>query len=194
MATQGILLLSAVECAVWYISYRGFNQSGARGVAPTVAGIIISTARKTLARLLVLTVRSRPTTAPPADAHTARSHPTNTHNTRRNPANTHTTPLAILADAPHTRSLHIGRYTPSQVCLGYGTVRLTLGYVVGSRVTALGALYLLCSTALDVASNVTRLDEFALPTRTRYRRASRRGTRAQIAAGAREPSRAVVAP
>jgi hypothetical protein len=104
-AIAGVLLLSVAESATWFATYRAFNDGGVRGLVPTVLAVLISTVRKTVARLLVLTV-----------------------------------------------------------CLGYGVVRPTLGSA-SRRVAMLGALYFATCLALDVASNITRLDELSLPTR-----------------------------
>ena len=82
-----------------------FNALGTRGLLPTILGVLVSTARKTVSRGLVLTV-----------------------------------------------------------CLGFGVVRPTLG-ALWPRILALGGVYALASAALDVASNVSRLEELALPTR-----------------------------
>lgn len=100
-----VLLLSVVESATWFASYRAFNDGGTRGLVPTVLGVLISTVRKTVARLLVLTV-----------------------------------------------------------CLGYGVVRPTLGSTF-HRIVLLGGFYFLTALSLDVAANVTSLEELALPTR-----------------------------
>lgn len=100
-----VLLLSVVEAATWYLAYRSFNESGARGLLPTIGGVVVSSSRRTISRLLVLTV-----------------------------------------------------------CLGYGVVRPTLGSVA-HRVALLGAIYFAATATLDVASNTSRLDEYAVPTR-----------------------------
>ena len=105
--------LAALESLTWFASYRAFNDGGARGLGPTVLGVLISTTRKTVSRLLVLTV-----------------------------------------------------------CLGYGVVRPTLGEV-RQRIALIGAVYFVASAALDVASNVSRLEE--LPVRARRRRARSAG-------------------
>ena len=102
---RGVLLLSVVEAATWYLAYRSFNESGARGLLPTIGGVVVSSSRRTISRLLVLTV-----------------------------------------------------------CLGYGVVRPTLGSVA-HRVALLGAIYFAATATLDVASNTSRLDEYAVPTR-----------------------------
>jgi len=49
-----VLVLGVVEGATWYLAYRAFNHGGARGTLPTIVGVLVSTTRKTVARLLVL--------------------------------------------------------------------------------------------------------------------------------------------
>ena len=51
-----VLLLGVVEGGTWYMAYRAFNHGGARGMLPTTLGVLASTVRKTVARLLVLAV------------------------------------------------------------------------------------------------------------------------------------------
>ena len=51
-----VLLLGVVEGATWYMAYRAFNHGGNRGMLPTTLGVLASTVRKTVARLLVLAV------------------------------------------------------------------------------------------------------------------------------------------
>jgi len=52
----GVILLGIIESATWYLDYRAFNSGGSRGVAPVVVGVLISTVKKTVSRLLVLAV------------------------------------------------------------------------------------------------------------------------------------------
>ena len=104
-AIAAVLFLSVVESATWFASYRAFNEGGTRGLVPTVLGVLASTTRRTVVRLLVLAV-----------------------------------------------------------CTGYGVVRPSLG-ALAPRIALLGCLYFVTSLALDVASNVTRLDELSLPAR-----------------------------
>ena len=56
LAIAWVLVLGVVESSVWYMAYQTFNESGARGMLPTTLGVLISTLRKTVARLLVLAV------------------------------------------------------------------------------------------------------------------------------------------
>lgn len=105
-AIAGVLLLCVVEGGAWYLAYRAFNEGGVRGRLPTIIGVLLSASRRTISRLLVLSV-----------------------------------------------------------CLGYGVVRPTLAADVFSRVALLGGVYFAASAVLDVASNTSRLEELALPTR-----------------------------
>ena len=104
-AIAGVIFLAVLEAATWWRCYHAFNESGNRGLLPTVLGVFISTIRKTVSRGLVLAV-----------------------------------------------------------CLGYGVVRPTLGSV-WPRILLLGSIYFVASGALDVVSNVSRLEEFSLPMR-----------------------------
>jgi hypothetical protein len=53
----GVLALSLLESSTWYYEYTSFNASGSRrGAGLVVLGVLISTVRKTVARLLVLAV------------------------------------------------------------------------------------------------------------------------------------------
>lgn len=102
---SAVIFLGAVESATWYFDYVSFNAGGTRGVAPVVLGVLLSTVKKCVSRLLVLVV-----------------------------------------------------------CLGYGVVRPTLGYVA-YRVMALGLVYFLLSATLDVASNVSKLSQLSITAR-----------------------------
>eukprot|EP00908_Phaeocystis_cordata_P015802 Transcript_26992.p1 GENE.Transcript_26992~~Transcript_26992.p1 ORF type:complete len:504 (-),score=210.75 Transcript_26992:59-1474(-) len=53
---SAVLFLGAVETATWYFDYVSFNAGGTRGVAPVVLGVLLSTVKKTVSRLLVLVV------------------------------------------------------------------------------------------------------------------------------------------
>lgn len=55
-AIAGVLLLATLEAATWWRCFHGFNEGGARGLVPTILGVLISTVRKTISRGLVLTV------------------------------------------------------------------------------------------------------------------------------------------
>ena len=52
----GVLVLGVCETATWYHDYHNFNAGGTRGLAPVVIGVLVSTVKKTLSRLLVLVV------------------------------------------------------------------------------------------------------------------------------------------
>lgn len=51
-----VILLGELESFTWYCDYVSFNQGGTRGVVPVVVGVTMSTVRKTVSRLLVLSV------------------------------------------------------------------------------------------------------------------------------------------
>lgn len=53
---SAVLFLGTVETATWYFDYVSFNAGGTRGVAPVVLGVLLSTVKKTVSRLLVLVV------------------------------------------------------------------------------------------------------------------------------------------
>ena len=53
---SAVLFLGMVETATWYFDYVSFNAGGTRGVAPVVLGVLLSTVKKTVSRLLVLVV------------------------------------------------------------------------------------------------------------------------------------------
>lgn len=105
LAIAAVLALGIAEGAIWHTGYRHFNAGGTRGVVPVTAGVLTSTVRKTVSRLLVLTVS-----------------------------------------------------------LGYGVVRPSLGSDA-KRVGALGAVYFVCSAALDLVSNVSQISELSVPLR-----------------------------
>jgi len=41
---------------IWYLDYLSFNRGGVRGATPVVLGVLASTVKKTVSRLLVLSV------------------------------------------------------------------------------------------------------------------------------------------
>ena len=51
-----VAVLGVLECATWYLDYRAFNAGGVRGGFPVTIGVLCSTLRKTISRLLVLVV------------------------------------------------------------------------------------------------------------------------------------------
>ena len=53
---SAVIFLGAVESATWYFDYISFNAGGTRGVAPVVLGVLLSTVKKCVSRLLVLVV------------------------------------------------------------------------------------------------------------------------------------------
>ena len=53
---SAVIFLGAVESATWYFDYVSFNAGGTRGVAPVVLGVLLSTVKKCVSRLLVLVV------------------------------------------------------------------------------------------------------------------------------------------
>ena len=55
MCIAGVVLLGLLESTAWYTDYIGFNRGGSRGITPVVIAVSISTVRKTVSRLLVLT-------------------------------------------------------------------------------------------------------------------------------------------
>jgi len=104
-STRFELVLDIIESSIWYGAYRAFNAGGVRGLLPVILGVTVSSVRKTVARLLVLTVS-----------------------------------------------------------LGYGVVRPTLGSTA-YRVGLFGAVYFVFSAAFDVASNVSSMSDYSVPTR-----------------------------
>ncbi|KAJ1633252.1 lung seven transmembrane receptor-domain-containing protein [Pavlovales sp. CCMP2436] len=53
---SGVIALGMVETTTWYLDYVNFNSSGLRGLWPVVIGVLASTVKKTVSRLLVLVV------------------------------------------------------------------------------------------------------------------------------------------
>lgn len=51
-----VILLGLFETLTWYFDYRNFNNSGTRPVGPVIIGVLLSSFKRTLSRLLVLIV------------------------------------------------------------------------------------------------------------------------------------------
>jgi len=51
-----VIFLGLFETLTWYFDYRNFNQSGTRPVGPVIVGVLLSSFKRTLSRLLVLIV------------------------------------------------------------------------------------------------------------------------------------------
>ena len=51
-----VLVLSMIECSIWYFDYDNFNRTGTRPYATTVFAVLFGSVRKALARVLVLVV------------------------------------------------------------------------------------------------------------------------------------------
>jgi len=53
---SGVIALGMIETATWYFDYVSFNATGVRSIGPVVVGVLASTIKKTVSRLLVLVV------------------------------------------------------------------------------------------------------------------------------------------
>jgi hypothetical protein len=51
-----VVILGLLETATWYFDYRNFNLTGTRPIGPVIAGVLLSSVKRTLSRLLVLIV------------------------------------------------------------------------------------------------------------------------------------------
>eukprot|EP00301_Raphidiophrys_heterophryoidea_P010098 c15141_g1_i1.p1 GENE.c15141_g1_i1~~c15141_g1_i1.p1 ORF type:complete len:507 (+),score=100.24 c15141_g1_i1:51-1523(+) len=51
-----VIVLGLLETAVWYFDYVSFNDKGTRAIGPVVVGVVLSSVKRTLSRLLVLIV------------------------------------------------------------------------------------------------------------------------------------------
>eukprot|EP00300_Choanocystis_sp_HF-7_P029852 c3770_g1_i1.p1 GENE.c3770_g1_i1~~c3770_g1_i1.p1 ORF type:complete len:322 (+),score=71.21 c3770_g1_i1:612-1577(+) len=50
------ICLGILETVTWYFDYRNFNETGLRPITPVIAGVVISSFKRTLSRILVLVV------------------------------------------------------------------------------------------------------------------------------------------
>jgi len=51
-----VIVLGLLESATWYFDYRNFNMTGTRPIGPVIVGVVLSSIKRTLSRLLVLVV------------------------------------------------------------------------------------------------------------------------------------------
>lgn len=51
-----VIFLGLLEVATWYFDYRNFNITGYRPIGPVIAGVLLSSVKRTVSRLLVLIV------------------------------------------------------------------------------------------------------------------------------------------
>jgi len=51
-----VIVLGLLEAATWYFDYQNFNTTGKRPIGPVIIGVLLSSVKRTLSRLLVLIV------------------------------------------------------------------------------------------------------------------------------------------
>lgn len=51
-----VIILGLLETTIWYHDYTSFNSTGSRRVGPVIGGVLLSSVKRTLSRLLVLIV------------------------------------------------------------------------------------------------------------------------------------------
>jgi len=52
----GVIGLGMIECSTWYFEYLNYNMTGVYHLGAIIVGILVSTFKRTLSRLLVLVV------------------------------------------------------------------------------------------------------------------------------------------